>query len=312
MKLGIIIPCYNEEEGLKETSNHLQTLLMQMIKSGKIAANSFICYVDDGSTDRTWQIIESFSKQSDLFKGIKLSRNFGHQNALISGLMQLKSDADALISMDADLQDDVQLINEFVAKFKEGYEVIYGVREDRSKDTHFKRISAEFFYRFQTYMGIDTVSNHADYRLLSSKALQTLSEFKEINPFLRGIVPLMGYRSCSLHYSRAERFAGETKYSLTKMLFFALDGVVSFSVKPLRLITLTGFLISFLSLLVIFWVVFEKIFLGTTVDGWASMMISIYLIGGIQLISIGIIGEYIGRIFQQSKGRPRYIIDKEI
>jgi len=312
MKLGIIIPCYNEEEGLKETSNHLQTLLMQMIKSGKIAANSFICYVDDGSTDRTWQIIESFSKQSDLFKGIKLSRNFGHQNALISGLMQLKSDADALISMDADLQDDVQLINEFVAKFKEGYEVIYGVREDRSKDTHFKRISAEFFYRFQTYMGIDTVSNHADYRLLSSKALQTLSEFKEINPFLRGIVPLMGYRSCSLHYSRAERFAGETKYSLTKMLFFALDGVVSFSVKPLRLITLTGFLISFLSLLVIFWVVFEKIFLGTTVDGWASMMISIYLIGGIQLMSIGIIGEYIGRIFQQSKGRPRYIIDKEI
>ncbi len=312
MKLGIIIPCYNEEKGLEETTNHLKTLLTAMIKSGNISSNSFICYVDDGSTDRTWQRIESFSKQSDLFKGIKLSRNFGHQNALTAGLMQLKNDADALISMDADLQDDVQLINEFIAKFKEGYEVIYGVREDRSTDTRFKRISAELFYRFQTYMGIDTVSNHADYRLLSSKALQTLSEFKEINPFLRGIVPLMGYRSCSLHYARAERFAGETKYSLTKMLFFALDGVVSFSVKPLRLITLTGFLISFLSLLVIVWVVFEKIFLGTTVDGWASMMISIYLIGGIQLMSIGIIGEYIGRIFQQSKGRPRYIIDKEI
>jgi len=312
MKLGIVIPCYNEEQGLQETTKYLKILFETMIISGEIEHDSFICYVDDGSNDATWQLIESFTKNSDLFRGIKLSRNFGHQNALIAGLMQLKGDADALISMDADLQDDVQLINKFIAKFKEGYEVIYGVREDRSKDTPFKRISAEFFYRFQTYMGIDTVSNHADYRLLSSKALQTLSEFREINPFLRGIVPLMGYRSCSIHYSRAERFAGKTKYSLKKMIFFALDGVVSFSVKPLRLITLAGFIIFFLSLLVIFWVIFEKIFLGTTVDGWASMMISIYFIGGIQLMSIGIIGEYIGRIFQQSKGRPRYIIDKEI
>ena len=312
MKLGIVIPCYNEEQGLQETTKYLKILFETMIISGEIEHDSFICYVDDGSNDATWQLIESFTKNSDLFRGIKLSRNFGHQNALIAGLMQLKGDADALISMDADLQDDVQLINKFIAKFKEGYEVIYGVREDRSKDTPFKRISAEFFYRFQTYMGIDTVSNHADYRLLSSKALQTLSEFREINPFLRGIVPLMGYRSCSIHYSRAERFAGKTKYSLKKMIFFALDGVVSFSVKPLRLITLAGFIIFFLSLLVIFWVIFEKIFLGTTVDGWASMMISIYFIGGIQLMSIGIIGGYIGRIFQQSKGRPRYIIDKEI
>lgn len=312
MKLGIVVPCYNEEQGLEETSKHLKILLETMISSGEIECASFVCFIDDGSTDSTWQLIESFTKQSSLFKGIKLSRNFGHQNALTAGLMQLKNNADALISMDADLQDDVQLVKNFVTKYKEGYEVIYGVREDRSKDSHFKRNSAAFFYKFQSYMGIDTVSNHADYRLLSSKALQSLAEFQEIDPFLRGIVPLLGYRSCSIHYTRAERFAGETKYPLKKMFLFALDGVVSFSVKPLRLITVTGFIIFFLSLLVILWVSFEKIFLGTTVDGWASMMIAICFIGGIQILSIGIIGEYIGRIFQQSKGRPRYIIDKEV
>ncbi len=312
MKLGIVIPCYNEQESLAETAKQLKTLLDAMIDSAEIAPGSFVCFVDDGSGDSTWELIEAFSQESDLFKGIKLSRNFGHQNALIAGLMQLRNDADALISMDADLQDDIQLVKGFTKKFKQGYEVVYGVREDRSKDTHFKRHSAEFFYSFQAYMGIDTVSNHADYRLLSSKALQTLAEFKEIDPFLRGLVPLIGYRSCSIHYSRAERFAGKTKYPFNKMFLFALDGVVSFSVKPLRLITITGFTLFFLSLLVIMWVTFEKIFLGTTVDGWASMMIAICFMGGIQVMCMGVIGEYIGRIFQQSKGRPRYIIDKEI
>jgi len=312
MKLGIVIPCYNEEEGLHETTRHLQNLLDEMVKSGAISAESFVCYIDDGSQDNTWAEIERFTQASPYFRGIKLSRNFGHQNALIAGLMQLKDQADALISMDADLQDDITLVKGFVQKYKEGYEIVYGVREDRSSDSTFKRSTAEFFYSLQSYMGIDTISNHADYRLMSAKALNALAKFQEINLFIRGVVPLIGFRSCSIYYTRAERFAGETKYPLKKMLFFALDGIVSFSVKPLRLITLTGFVIFFLSLLVILWVTFEKLFLGTTVDGWASMMISIYFIGGIQLMSIGIIGEYVGRIFEQSKQRPRYIIEQEI
>jgi len=312
MKLGIVIPCYNEEEGLSETTKRLQVLLDEMIASGEIAKESFVCYVDDGSKDATWKLIESFQKESPLFKGIKLSRNFGHQNALIAGLMQLKDEADALISMDADLQDDINVVKEFVQKYKEGYDVVYGVREDRSKDTKFKRGTAEFFYKFQHFMGIETVHNHADYRLLSRKALDALAQFKEVDLFLRGIVPLLGFRSCSVYYARAERFAGETKYPLKKMIFFALDGIASFSIMPLRLITMVGFILFMLSLLAIVWITVEKLFFDNTVQGWASTMISIYLIGGIQIMSLGIIGEYVGRNFQQSKGRPRYIIDKEI
>lgn len=312
MKLGIVIPCYNEEEGLAETTKRLQSLLDEMILSGDIDKDSFVCYVDDGSKDDTWKLIEAFKKESSLFKGIKLSRNFGHQNALIAGLMQLKDSADALVSMDADLQDDIMVVKGFVQKYKDGYDVVYGVREDRSKDTKFKRGTAELFYKFQNFMGIETIPNHADYRLLSQKALNALSEFKEINLFLRGIVPLLGFRSCSLYYTRAERFAGETKYPFKKMLFFALDGIASFSVMPLRLITLVGFILFMISLLAIVWVIIEKFFFGSTVQGWASTMISIYFIGGIQIMSLGIIGEYVGRNFQQGKGRPRYIIDKEI
>jgi glycosyltransferase involved in cell wall biosynthesis len=312
MKLGIVIPCYNESEGLRETTNRLKGLLDEMIEQGEIDKESFVCYIDDGSKDDTWQLIETFTQESPLFKGIKLSRNFGHQNALIAGLMQLKDSADALVSMDADLQDDIMLVKGFVEKYKEGYDVVYGVRKDRSKDTKFKRGTAELFYKFQNYMGIETVPNHADYRLLSKKALNALAQFKEINLFLRGIVPLLGFRSCSLYYTRAERFAGETKYPFKKMLFFALDGIASFSVMPLRLITIVGFLLFVVSLLGIVWVVFEKLFFGNTVQGWASTMISIYFIGGIQVMSLGIIGEYVGRNFQQGKERPRYIIDKEI
>jgi len=226
--------------------------------------------------------------------------------------MQLKDSADALISMDADLQDDIMVIKSFVAKYKEGYDVVYGVREDRSKDSTFKRATAEFFYKFQSFMGIESISNHADYRLLSQKALNALAQFKEINLFIRGVVPLIGFRSCSVYYSRGERFAGESKYPLKKMILFALDGIASFSIVPLRIITLIGFVIFLFSLLVIFWVLIEKYLLGTTIQGWSSVIISIYFMGGIQLMSMGIIGEYVGRIFQQSKNRPRYIIDKEI
>lgn len=312
MKLGIVIPCYNEEETLAETTKRLQVLLDEMIATGSIDKESFVCYVDDGSADKTWELIEAFQKEYKQFKGIKLSRNFGHQNALIAGLMQLKDSADALVSMDADLQDDIHLIKEFVEKYKEGYDVVYGVREDRSKDTRFKRDTAGFFYKLQHFMGIETVQNHADYRLLSKKALNALADFKEINLFLRGIVPMLGFRSCSVYYTRAERFAGETKYPFRKMLFFALDGITSFSVMPLRIITVMGFFLFFLSLLGIGWVVVEKIILGNTVQGWASTMLTMYFIGGIQMMSLGVIGEYVGRSFQQGKERPRYIIDKEI
>ncbi len=312
MKLGIVIPCYNEEEVLAETKKHIEKLINKMIEENEISKDSFICFVDDGSKDKTWDIIEEFSKNSPNFKGIKLSRNFGHQNALIAGLMQLKDSVDALISMDADLQDDISVIKQFVAKYKEGYEVVYGVREDRSKDTTFKRATAEAFYKFQDFMGIESISNHADYRLLSKKALNALAEFKEINLFIRGVIPLIGFRSCSVYYARGERFAGESKYPFKKMLFFALDGIASFSIVPLRIITVIGFFIFLFSLFIILWILCEKFLLGSTIQGWSSVMISIYLMGGIQVMSIGIIGEYVGRVFQQSKGRPRYIIDREI
>ena len=312
MKLGIVIPCYNEEEGLAETTKQLMVLMQELIQSKEISSDSFVCYVDDGSKDQTWSLIEQFKEKSSLFRGIKLSRNFGHQNALIAGLMQLKNEADALVSMDADLQDDITVVKEFVKKYKEGYHVVYGVRDDRTSDTKFKRGTANLFYKFQKFMGIETVSNHADYRLLSQKALDALANFNEVNLFIRGIVPMLGFKSCSVYYSRGERFAGETKYPLKKMIAFALDGIASFSVVPLRLITLTGFLLFFFSILAIVWISIEKLFFDSTVQGWASTMISIYFIGGIQIMSIGIIGEYVGRNFQQSKNRPRYIIDKEI
>jgi len=312
MKLGIIIPCLNEADGLEEINNQLHALLKEMIENKQIDKDSFICYVDDGSTDETWSVIMSCQKKSSIVKGLKLSKNFGHQNALIAGLMRHKDGADALISMDADLQDDLQAIHIFVNKFKEGYEVIYGVRKNRTSDTVFKRTSATFFYSFQRFMGIDTVENHADYRLLSKRALNALAQFKEINLFLRGIVPMLGFRSCNIYYTREERFTGETKYPLKKMIFFALDGITSFSTVPLRLITIAGFFLFLLSLGGIGWVIVEKFILGNVVQGWASTMVSIYFIGGIQVMSLGIIGEYIGRNFQQSKARPRYIIDKEI
>jgi len=312
MKLGIVIPCYNEEEVFGETTRLLGELFESMIESGAIDKESFICYVDDGSKDKTWELIEQASEEFANFKGIKLSRNFGQQNALIAGLMQLKNSADALISMDADLQDDIMLIKEFVQKYKEGYDVVYGVREDRSKDSSFKRNTAELFYKVQDFMGIENISNHAHYRLLSQKALNALAQFKEIDMYLRGVIPLIGFRSCSIYYTRDERFAGDTKYSVKALFLLAIDGIASFSVMPLRFITGIGFLLFIFSLFMIVWILFEKIVLNSTVDGWASMMTSIYFIGGIQVMSIGIIGEYIGRIFQEVKERPRYFIDKEI
>jgi len=312
MKLGIIIPCYNEAEGISEITKQLETLFKDMIASNHISSESFICYVDDGSEDNTWEQIQTISTNSSLFKGLKLSRNFGQQNALIAGLMQYRNDADALISMDADLQDDIQLIKKFVEKYKEGYHVVYGVRKERKKDTPFKKITAKYFYHFQKLMNIESVPNHAHYRLMSKKALAALSQYNEINIYLRGIVPLIGFRSCSIYYTRPERFAGETKYSIKALFLLAADGITSFSIMPLRIITLLGFFIFLLSILMIIWALYQKIILGNSTDGWASTIISIYFIGGIQVMGLGIIGEYVGRNFQQSKNRPRYIIDEEI
>jgi glycosyltransferase involved in cell wall biosynthesis len=312
MKLGIIIPCYDEAEGLPEITKQLQTLMGEMIEHGDISPDSFVCYVDDGSQDNTWKIMQSITQNTSLFRGLKLSRNFGHQNALIAGLMQYKNQADALISMDADLQDDITLIKSFVERYKEGYDIVYGVRDNRETDSVFKRNSAGMFYKFQHLIGIKTMQNHADYRLMSQKALEALSQFEEINLFLRGIIPLLGFRSCSVYYSREERFAGETKYPFKKMLLFALDGITSFTIIPLRFITITGFVLFLLSLTGILWVLIEKFVLHNTIQGWASTMVSIYFIGGIQVMGLGIIGEYVGRNFQQSKNRPRYIIEEEI
>jgi glycosyltransferase involved in cell wall biosynthesis len=312
MKLGVIIPCYNEEAVLEETTKQLGELFESMIESREIDSDSFICFVDDGSRDRTWEMIEERVEEFSYFKGIKLSRNFGQQNALVAGLMQLKDSADALISMDADLQDDILLVKEFVKKYKEGYEVIYGVREDRSKDSTFKRATAELFYRVQGYMGIESIANHAHYRLMSKKALNALAKFEEIDMYLRGVIPLIGFRSCSIYYIRDERFAGETKYSFKSLFILALDGIASFSIMPLRLITGIGFLLFIFSLFMIGWIMFERFVLHSAVGGWASLMTSIYFLGGIQVMSIGIIGEYVGRIFQEVKKRPRYFIDKEI
>jgi len=312
LSIGLIIPCYNEEETLQETSRQLKILLDAMIEKQEIDGKSFICFVDDGSIDNTWQILTQLTAKNSLFRAIKLSRNFGHQNALLAGLMQNKDNADALISMDADLQDDIHLIPQFVQRYKEGYEIVYGVRNDRESDTLVKRNTASFFYKFQKFMGIESIENHADYRLLSHKALNALASFEEIHLFLRGIVPMLGFPSSTLSYKRQKRFAGKTKYPLIKMLGFALDGIASFSVRPLRLITIVGFLLFLLSLLGIFWVFIEKFILGNTVQGWSSTIVSIYFIGGIQVMSLGVIGEYVGRSFEQGKGRPRYIIEKEV
>jgi glycosyltransferase involved in cell wall biosynthesis len=310
-KLAIVIPCYNEEEVLGETVSRLEVIYNDLVEKKIISNESFISLVNDGSRDKTWELIEKFASEKSFIEGIKLSRNCGHQNALLAGLMQNMKRADCIISMDADLQDDIEAIYQFLDKFNEGYEVVYGVRNDRTTDSKFKKLTAEGFYKFQSIMGVEAVSNHADYRLLSSRAVEKLADFREVNLFLRGIVPLLGFKSTSIFYKRAERFAGESKYPFKKMLSFALDGITSFSTLPLRMITLAGFVIFLISVFMSLWIVFEKIFLGEVVRGWASTIITIYFIGGIQMISTGLIGEYIGKIYKEVKARPRFIIETE-
>lgn len=306
--LYMVLPCYNEGEVLPETSKQLKEKIEDLISKNKIAKQSKIMFVDDGSKDNTWELIEKLSESDRIFAGVKLSRNKGHQNALLAGLMTAKEKADIVISMDADLQDDISVIEEMVDKNNEGYDVVYGVRSSRKKDSFFKRFTAQSFYKVMTFLGVDIVYNHADCRLMSKRALDGLEKFQEVNLFLRGIVPQIGYKSTVVYYERNKRFAGESKYPLKKMLAFAFDGITSFSIKPLRLILALGIGILMISILIMIYSLIVKI-MGHTVDGWTFIVISIWFIGGLQMISIGIIGEYIGKMYNETKHRPRYIIE---
>ncbi len=310
MYLSIVVPCYNEEEVLEETAKQLLALVNEMTMSKLISEESSIYFIDDGSKDRTWQIIENLCITQKTVHGIKLSRNRGHQNALLAGLFT--AEGDVVVSIDADLQDDINVIKEMIASYNSGNDIVYGVRRKRTTDTYFKRSTAEGFYKLMHLMGVDIVFNHADYRLLSRRAIEALKTFKEVNLFLRALVPLVGFKDSEVYYDRAERFAGESKYPLKKMLAFAWDGITSFSVMPLRFITVTGFLIFFATLLLSLWVLGVKLFSEEAVPGWASTVLPIYFIGGIQVLSLGIVGEYIGKIYMETKGRPRFIIEQQL
>lgn len=305
--LYIVVPCYNEEEVLPETARRLEDKLRALISAGKISPQSRVLFVNDGSKDRTWEVIQALHRENGLFCGADLSRNRGHQNALLAGLMTARERADMVVSMDADLQDDVDAVDAMVDKYLDGVDIVYGVRSSRKTDTFFKRTTAEAFYRMMDLLGAETVFNHADYRLMSKRALDGLAQFTEVNLFLRGIVPMIGYRTDTVEYERGERFAGESKYPLKKMLGFALEGVTSLSVKPLRMITGLGFLVFFVSLAMIVYNVVRWA-TGNTVTGWASLACSVWLIGGLILLALGIIGEYVGKLYMESKGRPRFLI----
>jgi glycosyltransferase involved in cell wall biosynthesis len=307
----LVIPCYNEEAVLRETTERLKEKLGFLLSEKKISPDSRVIYVDDGSRDKTWPLIEEIHTENKLFGGIKLSRNRGHQNALLAGLMTVKDKADAVISMDADLQDDINAIDGFIDKFNEGCDIVYGVRSSRKKDTFFKRATAQGFYKFMGFMGAKVVYNHADYRLMSRRALDALEQFGETNLFLRGMVTLLGFKTDTVSYERGERFAGESKYPFKKMLSFAWDGITSVSVKPIKIIIGLGIFVCFISVAGLVYILVSYL-LGHTVQGWTSMMMSIWLLGGIQLLSLGIIGEYIGKIYSETKGRPRYIIEEFI
>ena len=307
--LYLVIPCYNEEEVLPETSKRLTAKLGAMIEMSLISEDSKIVFVNDGSKDRTWQLIRQYHEENPMIQGINLSRNKGHQSALLAGLMTVKEYCDMAISMDADLQDDVDAIDQFVEKYYEGCEVVYGVRSERKTDSFFKRASAQSFYKLMLHMGVEIVYNHADYRLMSRRALDEMEGFKEVNLFLRGIVPLIGFQSGVVTYERHERFAGESKYPLKKMLNFAFDGITSCSVKPIRMVTTLGIIIFAISILMLIYFLITWC-IGWTVPGWTSIVVSVWAIGGLQLLAIGIIGEYIGKIYMETKARPKVIVQE--
>ena len=307
--LYVVVPCYNEEEVLPETAKRLKQKMEALMQAGKISARSKVVFVNDGSKDGTWALISQLHEQDKLFSGVNLSRNRGHQNALLAGLMTVKELADMTISMDADLQDDIDAMDAMIDQYLQGVDIVYGVRSKRKTDSFFKRFTAEAFYRLMNALGANTVFNHADYRLMSKRALQGLAEFKEVNLFLRGIVPMIGYTTATVPYERGERFAGESKYPLKKMISFAVDGITSLSVKPIRLIIGLGFVVFFISIAMLVYVL-VRFFLGQTVTGWASVMASVWAIGGLLLLSVGIVGEYIGKIYLEAKARPRFLVEQ--
>ncbi|MDO5298365.1 MAG: glycosyltransferase family 2 protein [Clostridia bacterium] len=307
--LYIVVPCYKEQEVLPETSKRLRAKVMELREQGKISGASRVMFVNDGSSDETWPIISALhEKEPEVFSGVNLSRNRGHQNALLAGLLTAVNFADMIISMDADLQDDINAVDAMVDAYHDGYEVVYGVRSKRETDTFFKRFTAEGFYKVMKALGVDIVFNHADYRLMSRRAVEGLAQFSEVNLFLRGIVPQIGYKWTTVTYERAERFAGESKYPLKKMIAFAADGITSFSVKPIRLVFSAGVIVFLVSMIMLIYALIAKL-LGHTSAGWTSLMGSIWLIGGIQLLGLGIVGEYIGKIYNETKRRPRFIIE---
>lgn len=310
-KVYLVVPCYNEEAVLPETVKELSGKLRELMEAGLASPGSRMLFVDDGSKDRTWALIAQYHRENPLVDGIKLAHNRGHQNALLAGLMAAKDEADCAISLDADLQDDIAVLPQFVQKFNEGCDVVYGVRNKRDTDTWFKRSSAQGFYKAMHLMGVDVVYNHADYRLMSRRALEALAEYKEVNLFLRGIVPLIGYRSDYVYYDRKERFAGESKYPLKKMLSFALDGVTSFSVKPLKMISNLGILVSVVSLVGLVYALISH-FTGSAVPGWTAIVCSIWLLGGIQMFCLGVVGIYVGKIYSEAKGRPRFRVEARL
>ena len=309
--LYIVVPCYNEEEVLHETTKRLKEKLDKLIKNKKIKKDSKVLYVNDGSKDNTWAIIEEINKNDKMFTGISLSRNRGHQNALVAGLLTAKEHADIIISMDADLQENINAIDEMIEKNNNGCDIVYGVRNKREKDSWFKRTTAEGFYKFMKIMGVDVVFNHADYRLTSKRVLDNFADYHEVNLFLRGIFPLIGFKSDIVYYERNERFAGVSKYPLKKMLNFAWDGITSFSVKPIRMVLNIGIIMFVISIIMLIYALTVKI-LGNTVSGWTFIICSIWMIAGVQMLSLGIIGEYICKIYSETKARPRFIIEKDL
>ena len=310
-RLYIVIPCFNEEEMLPITAEALMKKMDNLKIKNRISQDSKVMFVDDGSKDKTWDIILKLHNLSPMFTGLKLSRNKGHQNALLAGLMTARKYADIIISMDADLQDDINAIDGFLDKRAEGCEIVYGVRSSREKDTAFKRNTAQAYYKILEHLGVEITYNHADYRLMSKKAVDALADFKEVNLFLRGLVPMVGFKSDTVSYVRNERQAGESKYPLKKMISFAVEGITSLSVKPIRFITILGFLIFFISIIMLIYFIVTWA-IGHTVQGWASTITSIWAIGGLQLLAIGIIGEYIGKIYLETKARPKFIIETNL
>jgi glycosyltransferase involved in cell wall biosynthesis len=308
--LTIVVPCYNEEAVLNETVTRLRAVLVRACREQLISQGSTILFVDDGSSDRTWEIINQYIQEYKEVTGLKLSRNFGHQNALIAGMETATPYSDCVVTIDADLQDDVNAIRKFLIKYREGFDIVYGVRDKRETDTFFKRNTALLFYGVMSRLGVKTVPNHADFRLLSRRVLEEFVKYQEENIFLRGMIPLLGFKSTEVYYNRAERFAGESKYPLKKMLNFAIDGITSFSIAPIRMVTYLGGTVAGVGFLIGVYALIQH-FLGHAVSGWTSMILSIWLIGGMQLIAIGVIGEYIGKIFKETKHRPRYIIEKQ-